>query len=298
MKNNNFDSMKPIKTKLLSETDVLPLTCSRTGTCCHGNQVWINPWEVRQLAKTKQISVSEFCKSNTDFGGIRLKFEGNPNSTGKKSCLLYHSTNGCSVHVGRPLACRMYPLGRQIQHGETRYVYQGDEFPCFNECPEVKTLPQLSVYEYLIGQNTKHYEIAQVGYLEVVQNLADNAFALLLDTPLASSGDIRTLKAWRKLSIENPSSLFLNLEEDWLKALINPIIEFNETPAIFIEQHNEYLQQKIQACFGSLTTIKEFSDAAILLMNMALYLAISIGANSKELAEHWIEVAKEHGALE
>ncbi len=298
MKNNNFDSMKPIKTKLLSETDVLPLTCSRTGTCCHGNQVWINPWEVRQLAKTKQISVSEFCKSNTDFGGIRLKFEGNPNSTGKKSCLLYHSTNGCSVHVGRPLACRMYPLGRQIQHGETRYVYQGDEFPCFNECPEVKTLPQLSVYEYLIGQNTKHYEIAQVGYLEVVQNLADNAFALLLDTPLASSGDIRTLKAWRKLSIENPSSLFLNLEEDWLKALINPIIEFNETPAIFIEQHNEYLQQKIQACFGSLTTIKEFSYAAILLMNMALYLAISIGANSKELAEHWIEVAKEHGALE
>lgn len=299
MKNNNFDSMKPINTKLLSKTDILPLTCSRTGTCCHGNQVWINPWEVQQLTKAKQISVSEFCKSTTDFGGIRLKFEGNPNLTGKKSCLLYDSSNGCSVHVERPLACRMYPLGRQIQHGETQYIYQGEEFPCFKECPEVKALPQLSVNEYLIGQNTKYYEIAQAGYLEVVQNLADNAFTLLLDTRLASSGDKNTLKTWRKLSTENPSTLFSNIkEEEWLNALINPTVVYNEDPTIFIEQHNEYLQQKIQACFGSLTTIKEFSDAAILLMNMALYLAISIGANSKELAEHWIEVAKEHGALE
>lgn len=290
--------MKPIKTTLLSDSDILPLTCSRTGTCCHGNQVWINPWEVQQLAKTKQISASKFCKTTTDFGGIRLKFDGNSNSTGKKSCLLYHSTTGCSVHVGRPLACRMYPLGRQIQHGETRYVFQGDEFPCFNECPEVKTLPQLSVHEYLIGQNTKQYEIAQTGYLEVVQNIADNAFALLLDTPLASSRDKNTLKAWRKLSIANPTTIYSTIEEEWLNALLYPLIDYNEDPTIFIEQHNEYLQQKIQACFGSLTTKQEFSTASILLMNMALYLAMSIGANSKELAEHWIEVAKEHGALE
>ena len=95
------------------------------------------------------------------------------------------------------------------------------------------------------------------------------------------------------------STLFSNIkEEEWLNALINPTVVYNEDPTIFIEQHNEYLQQKIQVCFGSLTTNQEFSDAAILLMNMALYLAISIGANSKELAEHWIEVAKEHGALE
>ena len=26
--------------------DLLPLTCSRKGTCCHGNQVLLNRWEL------------------------------------------------------------------------------------------------------------------------------------------------------------------------------------------------------------------------------------------------------------
>ena len=298
MKNNNFDLMKKIKTTLLFHTDILPLTCTRTGTCCHGNQIWINPWEVRQLADTKKITVTEFCDKYTDFGGIRLKFEGNINVTGKKSCLLYDQQFGCSVHTGRPLACRMYPLGRQIQHGETQYIYQGDEFPCFKECPEVKTLPHLSVGEYLKQQETTKHELAQSGYLEVVQNLADNAFALLLDTPLALSDDRITLKAWRELGMENPETLYCKIDKFWMDALMNPPIETNEGSITFVEKHNEFLQQKIQDVFGGLNTIHEIREASIFMMTMALYLAIAIGANVKELSELWIDIAKANGALE
>jgi len=34
------------------------------------------------------------------------------------------------------------------------------------------------------------------------------------------------------------------------------------------------------------------------MMTMALYLAIAIGANVKELSELWIDIAKANGALE
>jgi len=290
--------MKKIKTILLSQTDNLPLTCSRTGTCCHGNQIWINPWELWQLAKTLNITVPQFCENYTDFGGIRLKFEGSTNVTGKKSCNLYDPQIGCSTHIGRPLACRMYPLGRQIQHGETQYIYQGDEFPCFNECPEVKTLPHLSVSEYLKQQETVNHELAQSGYLEVMQNLADNAFALLLDTPLAFSNDRITLKAWRELGKGNPESLYVRIDNLWIDALMNPPIEPDVDPISFSEKHNEFLQQKIQNVFGSINTIHEIREASILMMRMALYLAIAIGANINELSEHWIDIAKANGALE
>jgi len=290
--------MNTVKTTKVSKSDTLPLTCSRKGTCCHGNQVWLNPWELQLLAHTKKFSISEFITDYTEFGGIRLRFDGKINTYGKKSCRLYSDEIGCRVYSGRPLACRMFPLGRQIQFGETHYIYQGDAFPCLKECPEVQTLPPLSVGEYLIGQETNNHEIVQAGYLEIVQNIADSAFTLLLDTSLAASGDRTTLKEWRKIGKENPEALLSTIELGWLNALIQPPLDTNINPSVFIEQHNEYLQQKIQDNFGHLKTNEEFRKAAILLMRMALYLALSIGADITELSEHWIAIAKENGALE
>lgn len=287
-----------MKTTPLHLTDILPLTCTRAGTCCHGNRVWLNPWEIRQLAKVKKISITEFCSTYTNFGGIQLNFNGKTNNSGKKSCLLYNSSTGCSVHSGRPLACRMYPLGRQIQHGQTRYMFEEEKFPCLKECPEVTLLPKLRVDEYLRGQKTSEYEIAQEGYLEIVQNLADNSFALLLDTPLASSGDRTTLKAWRKLGDSNPSTLSKNIQEKWKDALLNPPISEDVNPNIFIEQHNEHLQKLIQKEFGNLTSLEACSKASISIMTTALYLGLSIGASIKELIDLWITIAKENGALE
>ena len=82
---NNFELMNTLKTTIISNSDVLPLTCSRSGTCCHGNQVWLNPWEINQLAQTKNVSIPDFCNLYTEFGGIRLKFTGAQNILKKNS---------------------------------------------------------------------------------------------------------------------------------------------------------------------------------------------------------------------
>ena len=58
---------------------------------------------------------------------------------------------------------------------------------------------KLTVAEYLAGQAVDPGEAAQDAYLELMQQLADGAFVLLLESGLAASGDKQTLRAWREL---------------------------------------------------------------------------------------------------
>lgn len=285
-------------TKLTLDT-VLPLTCSRRGTCCHGNQVLLNPWELARLAHEKNLSSSEFRAAFCIQGGSVLHFNGEKDHRGKAACGLYTENFGCSVHTARPLACRLFPLGRQVQHETAEYIFQGTTFPCLNGCSEVLDLPKITLADYLEGQETADFELAQDAYLEIMQNLADIAFTLLLETGLSESGDTATLKQWRKSGLLNGEQLALLLPIEWQEALITPQISLDKTDVqSFIEAHNELLQEHAQLHVNGLSSMNDFHEAAVLMMRMALFLARSLGADSNALAEMWIEVAKENGAHE
>lgn len=289
----------PLKTTLLSLTDSLPLTCSRAGSCCHGNLVRLNPWELAQLAVATNMSPGEFKEWHTIAGGSVLHFNGKPNRTGKKSCSLYVEGEGCSVHPARPLACRLFPLGRQIQNEQASYLFQGTTFPCLKECPEVLNLPHVTVGDYLAGQQTAVFEQAQDGYMEVMQNVADIAFTLLLETGLAESGDTRTLSLWRKLGNMSADGLATFMGAEWLRVLTLPDLEYNPGNSLkFVRIHNQLIEEKVQVVMETLTTFDELHEAAGITMAMALFLGHSLGANAPELSEYWIEIAKSNGAVE
>jgi len=280
-----------IITKLNFE-DNLPLTCSRTGTCCHGKTIWINPWELACLASEKKIKVRDFIKLYCDFGGIKLKFEGKKGWKDQKACSQYIPDFGCSVHLGRPLACRLYPIGRQILHKKTEYIFEGKEFPCLEGCPEVTKLPQMTVKEYIKNQSAGEFEKSQDEYLELMLKLADIAFELYLDTGLAQSGDTDTLEQWIKLGNLTPEKLNLKIGENWLEPLVNPEIKDLKNPVTFTQKHTELLLVKAQEQFGGLQTLAEIKDASIQIVAVALQLARSVGADPEYLANHWAEIAK------
>ena len=129
-----------MQTTKLSTQSILPLTCSRSGTCCFGKEVMLNPWELLSFSREKKITPIEFRDLYCDFGGIRLTFNGKEDKKGQKSCSQYINNFGCSVHSGRPLACRLYPLGRQIQSNKAHYIFEGKQFPCLTDCNEVLEL--------------------------------------------------------------------------------------------------------------------------------------------------------------
>ena len=286
------------RTKLSTES-ILPLTCSRSGTCCFGKAVMLNPWELFRFSKEKKITTRAFRDLYCEFGGIRLRFNGKADKKGQPACSQYVANIGCSVHLGRPLACRLYPLGRQIQFNKAHYIYQGDQFPCLNDCAEVLELPKLSVGEYLKGQEAAQFEQAQDAYLVVMQNIADIAFELLLDAGLAASGDTKTLAVWRKIGNELPELLADSIGEEWMDYLMLPeITDATMSPTDFAQKHNDFLLLKAQEKFGSIQTLEELHEASVLMMRIALHLSRGLGADTKGISEHWIEIAKSHGAHE
>lgn len=285
-------------TTKLNQQDKLPLTCTRTGTCCHGKNVNINPWELYCLAREKGISPRAFRDQFCEFGGIRLRFDGPAGWKGLSACSQYTDEFGCSVHLGRPLACRLYPLGRQKQSDETHYIYQETAFPCLEGCPDVVNLPKLSVGEYIQGQDATSFEAAQDDYLEVMQNLADMAFVLLLETDLCKSTTYNTLSLWHEMGNESPEQLASRIGSEWLDFLMLPELDrdFGQ-PQKFITWHYELLETKAQEAFGTITSEQELYNASGLVMGLALHLSRGLGANPVEMVDHWIGIAKTNGAV-
>jgi hypothetical protein len=186
-----------------------------------------------------------------------------------------------------------------MQQEQVNYLFQGTTFPCLSGCEEVLHLPQLTVETYLKEQETDQFERAQDAYLEVVQNLADNAFIFLLDSGLSDSGDTITLSEWRRLGTCSPAQLRSFVPDEWFEILLFPSVSgVNESALDFVQAHDALLQVSIESKYNNQLTLKELSGASCLMMALALLMSKTIGADAKGLSELWIETAQSHGALE
>ena len=98
-------------TTKLTCTDNLPLTCSRSGTCCHGKTVRLNPWELACLAEAKELTPRAFRDRYCDFGGIDLRFDGAPGWKQQPGCSQYVNFN--SFPVAEIRAARVWAWPRK-----------------------------------------------------------------------------------------------------------------------------------------------------------------------------------------
>ncbi len=90
--------------------------CNQCGRCCHNQVITLSPYDVIRLAGAAGISTAEAVARFTIGRGATLKFEQDG------SCVALTGTI-CTVHCGRPLACRLYPLGLEYRRqGGERYV--------------------------------------------------------------------------------------------------------------------------------------------------------------------------------
>jgi Fe-S-cluster containining protein len=215
--------------------------------------VWLNPWELARLAAVKGLTARVFRDRHCEFGGIRLHFNGPIGRNGLAACSQYLPDCGCSVHADRPMACRLYPLGRERHGKKFHYMHRGSDYPCLEDCPKVADLPHLTVADYLVCQDVSASVAAQDAYLELMQALADGAFALLLESGLAASGDRLTLRLWRELGRDNPEHLTKRLGPEWIDRLMLPGFEnVLDDPATFSRRHHDMLQSQAQESFGNI----------------------------------------------
>jgi len=281
-----------MSTTSLHATDILPLTCTREGTCCHGKTVWLNPWELACLAHGRGMSTREFRAAHVEHG-IRLLFNGPAGKLGP-ACSQYADGVGCVAHPERPLACRLYPLGRERSGATVRYVHEGKKFPCLVGCPSVTNLPQLSVGDYLAGQLVGSGEVAQDTYLEMAQDLAEGAFVVLFDSGLAAQRGPEVLARWRAVVNMEPSARIAVIGNEWFDRLTVPDLGDDVTdPTTWIAEHRAQFQIAAQEAFGRLRDADTLADASVRFFALALHLVQAVGAaNPADVGRRWLDAAK------
>jgi Fe-S-cluster containining protein len=90
--------------------------CNQCGRCCHNQVITLSPYDTVRLARAAGLSTSEAVAKYTSRRGSILRFD--PDG----SCSALDGT-ACTLHSGRPLACRLYPLGLERDRpGAERYL--------------------------------------------------------------------------------------------------------------------------------------------------------------------------------
>lgn len=90
---------------VLARTTPFSYRCQACSRCCRNKGIRINPYEVARLAEVLATTTTEVLARWTTEGGSLL-------SARDDGTCVFLGQGGCTVHAGRPLVCRLYPLGR------------------------------------------------------------------------------------------------------------------------------------------------------------------------------------------
>lgn len=138
-----------VDTPPLSGSDVLELSCGPDGcpaNCCtNGPPIVLNPYEISQICAAADLSYEDLLdivESGRANGFPIIMLPRNP-------VCCFRTENGCRIYQARPLACRLFPLGR-IFHNDCSHIV----LPGRNRCAGLVSAPARTVDDYLKDQKT------------------------------------------------------------------------------------------------------------------------------------------------
>lgn len=151
MSNNSIASIKVggAEARVLSETDTIRLSCGINGcdsNCCTKSApIVLNPYEIALICRETGMSYEDLLDIvDTDrakgFPLVMLP---------RDPACHFWTGRGCRIYSARPLACRLYPLGRVFEHGRSHIV-----LPELNVCPGLSASSGKTVSGYLHEQDT------------------------------------------------------------------------------------------------------------------------------------------------
>ena len=152
----------PLKRTRLSPLSEFSFRCARCSQCCRDKKIQVNPYEIARIAGNRGISTSDCIARFTRDGGTYL-------SQDEKGDCVFQGPDGCSIHPDRPLVCRLYPLGRQVNGLGDESFSEVDPIP---PCPGERNA-QGTIAEYLAAQETGPFVAAADEYLRLFIEVGD-----------------------------------------------------------------------------------------------------------------------------
>ncbi len=150
----------------LSETHPLELACGPGGCssiCCkNGPPIILNPYEVSTICAQSGMSYEDFLDI-----AVTDRAEGFPLVMLPRDPVCYFWTeSGCRIYKARPLACRLFPLGRVFQDDRSYFVLPGR-----NLCSGLANAPRRTVADYLRSQDASLYIKMADRWIEFVSDI-------------------------------------------------------------------------------------------------------------------------------
>jgi uncharacterized protein len=131
--------------------------CRRCSRCCQHKRIQLDPYEVARLARATGETISQFRAIWTiqDDQGIALRQKDD-------GACAFLGSSGCEVHADRPLACRLYPLGRHLRSDGVEYFTIQEGHPL----SEGEFHNRGRITDYLKAQGAIPYLAAHDGYFK------------------------------------------------------------------------------------------------------------------------------------
>lgn len=134
----------------LELSDPIQLSCGTTGCssncCAKGPHIILNPYEISLICSAAAMSYEDLLDIvETDrVNGFPLVM------LPRDPACHFRTEAGCRIYGARPLACRLFPLGRVFENGHSFVV-----LPDRNRCTGLVTAPAQRLADYLREQDTE-----------------------------------------------------------------------------------------------------------------------------------------------
>jgi Fe-S-cluster containining protein len=162
----------------LEGSDPVELTCGTAGcpsNCCtNGPHIVLNPYEIELICRAAGISYEnllDVVETDRVNGFPLVMLPRDP------KCHFW-TGRGCSIYAARPLACRLFPLGRVFDDGRSCIV-----LPDCNVCAGLAATPARTLADYLREQDTATQIRMSDAWIEFVEAMER---ASLPDAPVTS----------------------------------------------------------------------------------------------------------------
>jgi Fe-S-cluster containining protein len=140
----------------LTGSDPIELSCGTEGcpsNCCkNGPPIVLNPYEIALMCAAEGVSYEDFLdivETDRANGFPLVMLPRDP------ACHFW-TGEGCRIYHARPLACRLFPLGRVFDGGRSHIV-----LPERNRCPGLVSAASRTLNGYLGEQDTRtHIDMA------------------------------------------------------------------------------------------------------------------------------------------
>ena len=131
--------------------------CRLCQRCCHNKLIRLNPYEIARLAANQGQTTADFqAASTTTLDGLGPVLR----QTEADGACVFLGEGGCTVHADRPLACRLYPLGRKVSEDGVETWVHTDPHPQTEG--EYGTAGRIA--DFIAGQDTALYIQATDSY--------------------------------------------------------------------------------------------------------------------------------------